>query len=189
MPVLGDGDAVVANAAGRDRDAAVAVRAHAVERPGDDAGRRGLADAAHPGQHIGMRDPAAFEWRSKAFGPGHPGRSVRRKCSAGISGRGRDRRRVSVRCHEAGLFSRCESCCGLPLSGGRLDTRPEPVSLRLLPSGSDRVGEGLVRRPAFRGQYNSQRPALAKKSLGPAGRKLHSSGNRANFAAHDDATP
>ena len=32
-----------------------------VQRPGDDAGRGGLADAAHARQHIGLRDPAALE--------------------------------------------------------------------------------------------------------------------------------
>ncbi len=41
--------------------AAGAVRADAVQRAGDDAGGGGLADAAHAGQHEGVRDPADGE--------------------------------------------------------------------------------------------------------------------------------
>ena len=58
MAVLGDGLAVLAHAAGIDRRAALAVGADAVQRAGDDAGGRGLADAAHAGEHEGVRDAA-----------------------------------------------------------------------------------------------------------------------------------
>ena len=40
---------------------AFAILAHAVERPRDDPRRRRLADAAHAGQHEGMRDAAGLE--------------------------------------------------------------------------------------------------------------------------------
>ena len=50
-----------ADAAGIGGRAAVAVRADAVQRAGDDAGGRGLADAAHAGEHEGMRDAAGGE--------------------------------------------------------------------------------------------------------------------------------
>ena len=56
MPVLGDRPAMDALAAGRDRRAAGAVRADAVERPRDDAGGRGFAGAADAGQDEGLRD-------------------------------------------------------------------------------------------------------------------------------------
>ena len=49
---------LLADAAGIDRRAALAVGPDAVERPGDDAGGRGLADAAHAGEHEGVRDAA-----------------------------------------------------------------------------------------------------------------------------------
>ena len=58
MAVLGDRLAIVANAAGIDGRAALAVGPDAVQRAGDDAGGRGLADAADAGEHEGMRDAA-----------------------------------------------------------------------------------------------------------------------------------
>ena len=58
MAVLGDGLAVVADAAGIDGGAALAVLADAVQRPGDDARGRGLADTAHAREHEGMGDAA-----------------------------------------------------------------------------------------------------------------------------------
>ena len=58
VAVLGDGLAVVADAARIDRRAALAVGADAVECPGDDAGGRGLADAAHARKHEGVGDAA-----------------------------------------------------------------------------------------------------------------------------------
>ena len=57
VAVLGDRAAMHAFAAGRDRRAAGAVRADAIERAGDDPGRRRLADPAHAGEHEGLRDP------------------------------------------------------------------------------------------------------------------------------------
>ena len=56
-----DGEAVVADAAGIGGRAAGAVGPDAVQRAGDDAGGGGFADAAHAGQHEGVRDPAGGE--------------------------------------------------------------------------------------------------------------------------------
>ena len=61
MAVGQDGDAVGADAAGIGGRAAVAVRAGAVQRAGDDAGGGGLADAAHAGEHEGVGDAAGGE--------------------------------------------------------------------------------------------------------------------------------
>ncbi len=58
MAVLGDRLAVLADAARIDGRSAGAVRPDAVQRAGDDAGGRRLADAAHAGEHEGMGDAA-----------------------------------------------------------------------------------------------------------------------------------
>ena len=55
------GDAGLADPAGLDRRPALPVRPGAVQPLGDDPRRRGLADAAHAGQHEGMRDPVRLE--------------------------------------------------------------------------------------------------------------------------------
>jgi hypothetical protein len=54
MAVLGDGDAVVALAAGLRRRTALAVGTDAVQGAGDDPRRRRLADAAHAREREGM---------------------------------------------------------------------------------------------------------------------------------------
>ncbi len=59
MPVLGDGEAMGALAAGDGGGAALAVGPDAVEGAGEDARRRRLAHAAHAGQHIALGDAAA----------------------------------------------------------------------------------------------------------------------------------
>ena len=120
-----------------DGRAALAVGADAVERARHDARRRRLADAAHAGEDEGMRDAAGGDGVGRACAPSLPARSARRRCSAGICARARDRRRPA------------RSCClrgGLRDRGGRLDNDPGRNSLRLLPSGPDRVGEGPVHR-------------------------------------------
>ena len=53
-----------------------------VERAGEDARGRGLADAAHAGEHEGLRDAAGREGVARACAPSPPGRSGRRR-SAG----------------------------------------------------------------------------------------------------------
>src|SRR5262245_19558141 len=55
MAVLGDGAAMLALAAGFGGRAALAVRTDAVEAARQDARGRGLADAAHAGQHEAVR--------------------------------------------------------------------------------------------------------------------------------------
>ena len=91
MAVGQDGDAVGAHAAGIGGRAAGAVRAGAVQRAGDDAGGGGLADAAHAGQHEGVRDAAERRRRCAGCAPSPPGRSGRRSGSGGICGPARDR--------------------------------------------------------------------------------------------------
>ena len=61
VAALGDPDAVRALAAGLGRRLTAAVRADAVERPGDDPRGGGLADAANPGQEEGVRDAAGAQ--------------------------------------------------------------------------------------------------------------------------------
>ena len=61
MAVFGDRDAVLAYAARADRRAASSVGADAVQRAGDNARGRGLADPAHAGKHEGMGDAPGAE--------------------------------------------------------------------------------------------------------------------------------
>ncbi len=58
VAILGDRRAVGADAAGIDSGTTVAVGANAVQRAGNDARGRGLADAAHAGEHEGVGDAA-----------------------------------------------------------------------------------------------------------------------------------
>ena len=111
-----------------------------IEGPGDQAGRRGLADAAHAGQHIGLGDAA----RGEGIGEGAHHRFLADQVGeilwAGICGRERDileRSCVVV----ASVMTGSEH-----VRGGRLDGQPVPISLGLLPSGPDPVGERHVRR-------------------------------------------
>ncbi len=61
MAAFGDREAGLAHAAGIDRRAALPVRADAVERLGDQAGGRRLADAADAGQQEGVGEPIALD--------------------------------------------------------------------------------------------------------------------------------
>ena len=63
-----------------------------IQPAGEDAGGRGLADAAHAGQHPGMRDAAGREGVAAACAPSAPGRSGRRSAPGGISARAPDSR-------------------------------------------------------------------------------------------------
>ena len=69
-----------------------AVRQLVVERARQDARGRGLADAAHAGEHPGLRDAAGLERVRDACAPWRPGRSGRRKSRAGICAPAPDRR-------------------------------------------------------------------------------------------------
>ena len=150
-----------------------AVRAGAVQRAGDDAGGGGLADPAHPGQHEGVRDPAGGEGVAQdahhrlladqvveagraVFAGEHPvGRGVHRLGRRVAEQAGAVRRRAVRRA--AGRPGTGRTCGadfsrrGGPLVrgeqtvGGRTND-PGGNSLRLLPSGPDRVGEAPVRR-------------------------------------------
>src|SRR3546814_8014295 len=59
MPPFGDRAARFAHPARVDRRPALSVGADAIERLGDQARGRGLADPAHPGHQEGMRQPIA----------------------------------------------------------------------------------------------------------------------------------
>jgi hypothetical protein len=61
VAVLGDGGAVLANAAGIDRGPALAVPADAIQRAGDDARGGGLAHAADAREHEGVRKTPRFD--------------------------------------------------------------------------------------------------------------------------------
>ena len=56
-----DGHASLAHAAGGGGNAAVAIRADAVERLGQDTGERGLAHAAGAGEQVGVVQPLLFQ--------------------------------------------------------------------------------------------------------------------------------
>jgi hypothetical protein len=61
VAILGDGAAVVANAAGLRRRPALAVRAGTVERARDDPGGGGLADPAHTREHESLGHAPALD--------------------------------------------------------------------------------------------------------------------------------
>ena len=60
MPSFGNGFAVVADSAGLDGRAAVAVFASTVQCLGNNAGRRSFSDAADAGENIGMMKAVVF---------------------------------------------------------------------------------------------------------------------------------
>ena len=132
-----------------------------VERPGEQPGGRRLAHPAHAGQHEGMGDAAGGEGVGQRPDHAPPGRSGRRRSSAGTcarepGSRPPPRRRPRRRTCQAspcparasvdrfGVRMVVHSASGA--AGWRLDGDPERNSLRLLPSGPDRVGEDSARR-------------------------------------------
>ena len=135
-----------------------------VERAREDARRRRLADAAHAGEHLGLRDAAGLEGvgerahhraladqivegrravfarqhavavRARACGRSPPAGVALPSCSVASA-------RVVLR---HGWFRRQIRC--IQRLGGRLTSDPNRSSLGLLPSGPDPVGEWLVHR-------------------------------------------
>ena len=181
VAVGGDALAVLADAAGRDRRPAGAVRAGAVERAGDDPGGRRLADAAHAGQHEGMRQTARLDGvgqgadqrfladqfgevagavfpREDPIGLGGAGRGGsfrRRRAEGGKRLIGQNETLASGNGVAASLVpdermskrkDMSDANCRGKIEVGGWTNDPSRNSLRLLPSGPDRVGEGLVRR-------------------------------------------
>ena len=165
VAAFGDGDAGLAYAAGMDgRLGALAVRPDAVERAGDDARGGGLSHAAHAGQHEGMGDAArgegVGEGTDQRFLPDQPG-EVLRPVFAGQNairlaflGRVDRESEVFIISHEATIarptraarqFRRPSAKIELWKGGSR--PRPEADSVRLLPSGPDRVRECTRPRP------------------------------------------
>ena len=135
---------------------ALAVRADAVERARDDARRRRLAHAAHAGEHEGMRDAARRERvRQRAHQrllpdqAGEIGRAVFARQHAIGLGLLRRQGRSPDRVRPWGDYSKPARRVARPepISVEKVEARPRPEadSLRLLPSGPDRVGERLVR--------------------------------------------
>ncbi len=157
MAVLGDRAAMDALAARRNGRAAIAVGADAVKGAGDDPRRRRLADPAHPGQDEGVRDPPG---RNRVRQGAHHrlladdlGEGLRPVLAGedAIGGRGIGHWLA------AGLGRRWR--------WETEQTTQTANSLRLLPSGPDRVGEGPVRRRPPTALY--QAPAPARQVSGP----------------------
>ena len=141
VAVGGNREAVLACPARLDRGSALAVGADAVERLGDDARRRGLAHAAHAREDEGMREPAPLE----GVGEGAHHRLLADEVGEAAGP-------VFARQYAIGCGIAVHGTCGhgarwRSLSmGWEVDKRPGAGSLRLLPSGPDRVGESPVRR-------------------------------------------
>ena len=132
-----------------------------VERARQDAGGGGLADAAHAGEHPGLRDAPGLErvrdrahhglladqvveGRRPVLARQHPimRRALRRRPSRG---RARSDRRGWWR-RSSCLQPRDARPRRVRETGGRLTSDPNRSSLGLLPSGPDPVGEWLVHR-------------------------------------------
>ena len=144
-----------------------AVRQFVVERAGEDARGRGLADAAHAGEDPGLRDAAGLErvrerahhrvladqvveGRRAVFARQH---AVGAPCGRGEPAPSSDRivarRLVASFIAASGVARRraggaVRTCARM--KGGRLTSDPNRSSLGLLPSGPDPVGEWLVHR-------------------------------------------
>ena len=127
-----------------------AVGADAIERAGDDPRGRRLADAAHPGQDEGMGDAAGGD----RVRQGADHRLLADQLGEGLR---------PVFAGEHAIGGRRVAHCTKPGSAsGRPDDDPGRNSLRLLPSGPDRVGEGPVRRRPPAALYQlSPRPGQA----------------------------
>ena len=170
-----------ADAAGIGGRTPLAVRAGAVQRAGDDAGGGGLSDAPDAGQHEGMGDAAGGEGvaqdahhrlladqvveagRAVLAGEHPVGNGVHRLGrvteQAGALRRWRRFEPVVVleqAGHAGRTFGRRGGplvCGGQTVGGRTID--PSGNSLRLLPSGPDRVGEAPVRRRPPRTAYHA----------------------------------
>ena len=177
VAALGDRDAGLADAAGLGRRLALAVGADAVQGTGDDPRRAGLADAADAGQQERVRDPPGAQRIAQ--------RAHQRVLADQL---GQALRPVPARQHPVELGGGRRGCCRAGLVAGRdcpassMTTvsgrregegswRGDPVvnSLRLLPSGPDRVGERTVRRQLPR-SISVVRAASASRAMSPRAR-------------------
>ncbi len=146
----------------------LAVRADAVERAGDDARGGGLAHAAHAGEHEGMGDAAGGEGVGQRAHQRLLPDQAGEVAGAGICAPGPDRaqrrprelarwrRGVEAQTWFLALVHRVSA---LSEYRRRLADDPKLGSLRLLPSGPDRVGERFVRRQPPGALYQGQGPA------------------------------
>ena len=144
MAALGDGDAVLAHSARFGGRPSGAVGADAVHALGDDPRRGGLSDAAYSGHDEGVRDPVRLEGvfqrahhRVLSDQVGEGLRAVLARQNLVGWGGGIVHRRPSG--HGTGV-RRQRRCAEV-----RDWTATQADSLRLLPSGPDRVGETHVR--------------------------------------------
>ena len=165
MAVGGNGDAVVANPTRRDRRTALAIRAQAVQRPGDDARGRGLTHPTHAGQHEGVGDAVLGEGvgegadqriladqlgesRRAVFARQYPvGRGRLGGSQPFRLGWGREKA-IAVDIAQPLVPPRMRMATRRPakFGVGGWNNDPNRNSLRLLPLGPDRVGEESVHR-------------------------------------------
>ena len=134
MAVLGDRHAGVTLAARADRGAAPAIDANTVERAGENPRGRRLADPAHAGEEIGVGQAPAFD----GVGQGAHQRF--------LTDQFRERRRAIFTGQNPVRPILGTHISGPEFANGwKTGQRPGAISLRLLPSGPDRIGERAVR--------------------------------------------
>ncbi len=168
--------------------ARLAARRDVVERARDDARGRGLADAAHAGEHKGVRDAARRQRRSGAFDHGlladQPGEVFGRYLRASAAWLSVAGAAVSASAFFLGerlgavfwssasaierqdFHAECWQGRGTRprphynarRQGGRLDEQPAKHSLGLLPSGPDPIGEARACRQPPAALYRGCRP-------------------------------
>ena len=160
--------------------AALAVLADAVQRPGDDAGGRGLADAAHAREHEGMRDAARGD--GVAQGAHHrlladQGGEIDRTVFAGedpigkrILGfrHGERPTRKAPWPHEARRSSRPAACAGAARARRQVRDRHDPKRIRYGCFLPDLTGLATAPpTPAPRGGYIRSRATVSKSRTWP----------------------
>ncbi len=175
-----------------------------IQRTRDEPRRRGLADAAHPGQHIGLRDAPRSErvpqrphhgvlpdQLGEDLRPVFAGkrrvalRRRRRRSGSSVRlalGRALRRALLSVFDFSHGrmgfstqrLWLQTAGTAEAPRhtitlkAGGRLDEQPAMLSLGLLPSGPDPVGEGRAcRQPPSRSISGIAAPVATRRTRRP----------------------
>ena len=141
-----------------------AVGQFVVQRAGEDARRRRLADAAHAGEDPGLRHAAGLErvrdradhglladeivesWPGDICAPARGSRCRRPDRGRARRSRMSRRRSCAIRGCDAGRHLEGGALHAAYGKGGRLTSDPNRSSLGLLPSGPDPVGEWSVHR-------------------------------------------
>ena len=145
--------------------AAGAVLALEIQPAREDARGRGLADAAHAGQHPGVRDAPGREGVAAACAPSAPGRSGRRSSPGGICGRAPDSRKLGVGHGLAGLASRGGKSREMKREAGRA-TRAESRWGCFLPDLTRLASEHVRRQPPCNLYRRDVPPAQASWETG-----------------------